>query len=54
MREHTLDYLVSLLDDAQEFSWGAAKASQTALLCRMSALKSQTLTKRVAKRLQEQ
>ena len=35
MREHMLDSLVSLLDDAQDFSWGAAKASQTALLCRM-------------------
>ena len=30
-----LDYLVSLLDDAQDFSWGTAKASQAVLLCRM-------------------
>ena len=35
MREHMLDYLVSLLDDAQDFSWGAAKASHAVLLCRM-------------------
>ena len=34
MREHMLDYFVSLLD-AQDFSWGAAKASHTVLLCRM-------------------
>ena len=30
-----LDYLVSLLDDAQDFSWEAAKASHAVLLCRM-------------------
>ena len=30
-----LDYLVSLLDDAQDFSWEAAKASNAVLLCRM-------------------
>ena len=35
MREHMLDYLVALLDDAQDFSWGAAKASHAVLLCRM-------------------
>ena len=30
-----LDYLVSLLDDAQDFSRGAAKTSHAVLLCRM-------------------
>ena len=35
MREHMLDYLVALLDDAQEFSWGMTKASHAVLLCRM-------------------
>ena len=35
IREHMLDYLVSLMDDDTDFSWGAAKASQTVLLCRM-------------------
>ena len=30
-----LDYLVALLDDAQDFSWEAAKASHAVLLCRM-------------------
>ena len=35
MREHMLNYLVSLLDDAQDFSLGTAKASHAALLCRM-------------------
>ena len=35
MREYMLDYLVSLMDDATDFSWGAAKASHAVLLCRM-------------------
>ena len=30
-----LDYLISLLDDANDFSWDAAKASHAVLLCRM-------------------
>ena len=30
-----LDYLISLFDDANDFSWDAAKASHTVLLCRM-------------------
>ena len=29
-----LDYLISLLDDAQDFSWDAAKASHAVLLCK--------------------
>ena len=35
VREHMLDYVISLLDDAQDFSWQAAKASHAVLLCRM-------------------
>ena len=35
MREHMLDYLVSLIDDATDFSWGVANASHAVLLCRM-------------------
>ena len=35
VREHMLDYMISLLDDAQDFSWQAAKASHTILLCLM-------------------
>ena len=35
MREHMLDYLASLLDDARDFPWGAARASHNVLLCRM-------------------
>ena len=31
--EFMLDYLVSLLDDARDFSWEAAKASHAMLLC---------------------
>ena len=30
-----LDYLMSVLDDAQHFSWEAAKASHVVLLCCM-------------------
>ena len=43
MREETdqnsktavLDYLISLLDDCNDFSWSSAKASHAVLLCRM-------------------
>ena len=35
MRSYMLDYIISLMDDANDFSWGAAKASHTVLLCRM-------------------
>ena len=34
-KEHMLDYLVALFDDANDFSWDAAKASHAVLLCRM-------------------
>ena len=30
-----LDYLISLMDDAHDFSWDAAMASHAVLLCRM-------------------
>ena len=30
-----LDYVISLFDDANDFSWDAAKASYMVLLCRM-------------------
>ena len=30
-----LDYLISLLEDAQDFSWDAARASHAVLLCKM-------------------
>ena len=30
-----LDYLIALLDDLNDFSWQAAKASHTVLLCHM-------------------
>ena len=32
---HMLDYLIALLDDSNDFSWQAAKASHAVLLCRM-------------------
>ena len=35
IREHMLDYVIHLLEDAQDFSWSAAKASHAVLLCHM-------------------
>ena len=35
IKDSMLDYLVSLLDDANDFSWDSAKASHAVLLCRM-------------------
>ena len=34
-KENMLDYLIQLLQDANDFSWDAAKASHAILLCRM-------------------
>ena len=34
-RGHMLDYFIALLDDSNDFSWQAAKASHAVLLCRM-------------------
>ena len=34
-KEHMLDYLISLMEDANDFSWDAARASHAVLLCRM-------------------
>ena len=33
--EHMLDYLIALMEDANDFSWDAARASHAVLLCRM-------------------
>ena len=35
IRPHMLDYIISLMDDANDFSWISAKASHAVLLCRM-------------------
>ena len=35
LRSHMLNYLIDLLDDAQDFSWTETKASHAVLLCRM-------------------
>ena len=35
VREHMLDYVIDLLDDATDFSWASVKASHAVLLCRM-------------------
>ena len=35
MKEHMLDYAIALLEDANDFSCGAAKASHAVLLCSM-------------------
>ena len=34
-KDHMLDYLISLLDDSNDFLWQAAKANHAMLLCRM-------------------
>ena len=35
IKDCMLDYVINLLDDAQDFSWSSAKASHAVLLCRM-------------------
>ena len=35
VKEHMLDYLIAFMEDAHDFSWEAARASHTVLLCRM-------------------
>ena len=35
IKDSMLDYFISLFDDANDFSWDAAKASHAVLLCRM-------------------
>ena len=35
LRQHILDYLIALMDDANDFSWTSAKARHAVLSCRM-------------------
>ena len=35
VKEHMLDYIISLFDDANDFSWDVPTASHAILLCRM-------------------
>ena len=35
LKDHMSNYLIDLMDDANDFSWSAAKASHAVLLCRM-------------------
>ena len=35
LQKHMLEYLISIMDDANDFSWTSAKASHAVLLCRM-------------------
>ena len=35
VRDHMLDYVIDLLDNVNDFSWGLAKASCAVLLCLM-------------------
>ena len=35
VKEHMLDYLIALMEDANDFSWDVARASHAVLLCRM-------------------
>ena len=34
--KHMIEYLISIMDDANDFSWTSAKASHAVLLCRMA------------------
>ena len=44
VREHMLDYLIALMEDANDFSWDAARASHAVLLCRMEQGEVQNYT----------
>ena len=35
VRQHMLEYMISLMDDANDFAWVSTKASHAVLLCRM-------------------
>ena len=35
MQKHMINYMIALMDDANDFSWPAAKSSHAVLLCRM-------------------
>ena len=35
LKAHMLDYMIALMDDANNFSWGSVKASHAVFLCRM-------------------
>ena len=43
-RNAMLDYLISLLDDSNDFSWTSALACHTVLLCRMEQGEIQNYT----------
>ena len=43
-KDAMLDYLISLLDDANEFSWSSARANHAVLLCRMEQGESKDYT----------
>ena len=44
VKEHMLDYLIALMEDANDFSWDAAWASHAVLLCRMEQWKVKNYT----------
>ena len=44
IKDSILDYLLSLFDDANDFSWDAAKASHAVLLCRMEQGENKSYT----------
>ena len=35
VKQHMPDYLIAVIEDANDFSWDAARASHTVLLCMM-------------------
>ena len=48
-KDSMLDYLISLFEDVQDFSWDAARASHAILLCRMEQgeVKNYTETEKI-------
>ena len=51
VRDHMLDYVTDLLDDATDFSWASAKASHAVLPCRMEQgkIKSWSETEKIVR-----
>ena len=45
LEEHRLDYLISLFDDANGFSWNVAKANQAMLPCRVDYSQTERIDK---------
>ena len=45
IKEHMLGYVIALMEDANDFSWDVARASQAVFLCRMEQGEVKSYTK---------